>query len=75
VREFKVGGSHGVAGDYYAGKIYNGFVRYVASRQRSAARAHWGTRYDDALDAARDRLKELGGDEGYANYFAFAFRG
>ena len=75
VREFKVGGSHGVSGDYYAGKIYNGFVRYVASRQRSAARAHWGGRYDDALDAARNRLKELGGDEGYANYFAFAFRG
>ena len=75
VREFKIGGSNGVSGDYYAGKIYNGFVRYVASRQRSAARAHWGGRYDDALDAARNRLKELGGDEGYANYFAFAFRG
>jgi hypothetical protein len=75
VREFKVGGSHGVSGDYYAGRIYNGFVRYVASRQRTAARAHWGGRYDDALDAARNRLKELGGDEGYANYFAFAFRG
>ena len=47
----------------------------MPSRQRSAARANWGGRYDDALDAARDRLKELGGDEGYANYFAFAFRG
>ena len=75
VREFKIGGSHGVAGDYRAGKIHNDFLRYVASRQRSAARAHWGGRYDDALDAARNRLKELGGDEGYANYFAFAFRG
>ena len=27
VREFKIGGSHGVSGDYYAGKIYNDFVR------------------------------------------------
>ncbi len=75
VREFKIGGRHGVAGDYYAGKIYNGFVKYVATRQRAAARAHWGVRYESALDAARDRLKELGGNEGYANYFPFAFRG
>jgi hypothetical protein len=75
VREFKIGGGHGVAGDYYAGKIHNDFVRYVASRQRAAARAHWGSRYDAALDAARNQLKALGGDEGYANYFAFAFKG
>jgi hypothetical protein len=75
VREFKVGGRHGVAGDYYAGKVYNDFVRHVSNRQRAAARAHWGSRYDAALTAARDRLKLLGGDEGYANYFAFAFKG
>jgi hypothetical protein len=75
VREFKVGGSHGVQGDYYAGKIYNDFVRHVSTRQRAAARAHWGSRYDSALDAARNQLKALGGDEGYANYFAFAFKG
>jgi hypothetical protein len=75
VREFKIGGSHGVAGDYYAGKIYNDFVRYVARRQAKAARAHWGARYDAALDAARTQLKALGGDEGYAAYFAFAFKG
>lgn len=75
VREFKIGGSHGVSGDYYAGKIYNDFVRYVANRQRAAARAHWGSRYDNALEAARTQLKALGGDEGYANYFVFAFRG
>ena len=75
VREFKVGGSHGVSGDYYAGKIYGGFVRYVSTRQRAAARAHWGSRADNALAAARDPLKALGGDEGYANYFAFAFKG
>jgi hypothetical protein len=75
VREFKIGGEHGVAGDYHAGRIHNVFVGYVASRQRSAARAHWGSRYDVALEAARDQLKALGGDEGYANYFAFAFKG
>lgn len=75
VREFRIGGEHGVAGDYYAGRIYNDFVRYVPSRQRAAARTHWGSRYDNALEAARNQLKALGGDEGYANYFAFAFRG
>jgi hypothetical protein len=75
VREFKIGGSHGVAGDYYAGRIYNIFVGYVASRQRAVARAHWGSRYDNALEAAAARLKALGGNEGYANYFPFAFRG
>ena len=75
VREFKIGGSHGVSGDYYAGKIYGGFVRYVSNRQRAAARAHWGSREDSALGAARDQLKALGGDQGYANYFAFAFKG
>ena len=57
VREFKIGGEHGVSGDYYAGKIYNGFVRYVSNRQRAAARAHWGSRYDNALDAASAQLK------------------
>jgi hypothetical protein len=75
VREFKIGGSYGVSGDYYAGKIHNDFVRYVARRQANAARAHWGSRYDSALDAARQQLRALGGDEGYANYFAFAFKG
>jgi hypothetical protein len=74
VREFKIGGSHGVSGDYYAGKIYNDFLRYVSRRQAKAARAHWGSRYDSALDAARNQLEALGG-EGYANYFAFAFKG
>ena len=75
VREFKIGGEHGVSGDYYAGKIYNTFVRYVSTRQRAAARSHWGSRYDTALDAASAQLKALGGNEGLANYFRFAFRG
>jgi hypothetical protein len=75
VREFKIGGEHGVSGDYYAGKIYNDFARYVSNRQRAAARSHWGSRYDSALDAASAQLKALGGNEGLANYFRFAFRG
>jgi hypothetical protein len=75
VREFKIGGRHGVAGDYHAGRIHNVFVRYAPDRQRTAARAHWGSHYDIALEAARNQLKALGGDEGRANYFAFAFRG
>jgi hypothetical protein len=75
VREFKIGGEHGVSGDYYAGKIYNDFVRYVSNRQRAAARSLWGARYDNALDAASAQLKALGGNEGLANYFRFAFRG
>ncbi len=75
VREFKIGGKHGVSGDYYAGKIYNDFVRYVSNRQRAAARSHWGSRYDNALEAASAQLKVLGGNEGLANYFRFAFRG
>ncbi len=75
VREFKVGGEHGVSGDYYAGKIYNDLFRYVSNRQRAAARSHWGSRYENALDAASAQMKLLGGNEGIANYFRFAFRG
>ena len=75
VREFKIGGSHGVSGDYYAGKIYNDFVRYVSRREAAAARAHWGAHWQSALDAAKNQLVALGGDQGYANYFAFAFKG
>jgi hypothetical protein len=75
VREFKIGGSNGVAGDYYAGKIYNGFVRYVSSRQAAAVRAHWGSRYQAAPDTISGRLATLGGNAGYAHYFAFAFKG
>lgn len=75
VREFEIGGSHGVSGDYYAGKIYNDFVRYTSNRQRAAARAHWGSRYEAALKAASEQLKLLGANEGLANYFAFAFKG
>ena len=65
VREFKIGGEHGVSGDYYAGKIYNDFVRYVSNRQRAAARSHWGSRYDNALEAASAQLKAAGRQRGH----------
>ena len=46
-------------------------VRFVDAKKRKAARAHWGSRYSSALEAARRQLVALGGDEGYATYFAF----
>ena len=47
----------------------------VSRRQAKAVRAHWGSRYQSALDAAASRLAALGGNEGYSHYFAFAFKG
>jgi hypothetical protein len=75
VKEFKIGGRHGVEGDYYAGRIHNVFAGYVAAQERAAARKHWSSRYENDLQAARDHLKALGGIAGYADFFAFAFKG
>jgi hypothetical protein len=60
-----------VEADYKSGDIYNRMVRFVEQTKRTAARRHWGSRYDAALRTARDRLIELGGNEGYATFFAF----
>ncbi|HEV3378950.1 MAG TPA: hypothetical protein VG126_16885, partial [Thermoleophilaceae bacterium] len=60
-----------VRADYLAGDIYNEMVRFVADSRRKAARRHWGSRYDAALQRARSQLVTLGGDEGYATFFAF----
>jgi hypothetical protein len=60
-----------VEADYLAGDIYNRMVRFVDASKSKAARRHWGSRYDAALRAARDRLVALGGNEGYATFFAF----
>jgi hypothetical protein len=60
-----------VRADYLAGDIYNKMVRFVADSRRKAAARHWGSRYDAALRAARDRLVALGGNEGWATFFAF----
>jgi hypothetical protein len=57
--------------DYLAGDIYNRMTRFVDSAKRKAARAHWGSRDSSALEAARGQLVALGGDEGYAAFFAF----
>jgi hypothetical protein len=60
-----------VEADYKSGDIYNRMVRFVEQTKRAAPRRHWGSRYDAALRAARDRLVELGGNEGYATFFSF----
>jgi hypothetical protein len=60
-----------VEADYLAGDVYNRMVRFVGDARRKAARRHWGSRYDRALDAARDQLVALGGNAGYATFFAF----
>src|SRR5215212_1650395 len=60
-----------VEADYKSGDIYNRMVRFVENTKRAAARRHWGAAYDAALRAARERLIELGGNEGHATFFAF----
>jgi hypothetical protein len=60
-----------VRADYLAGDIYNKMVRFVSDSRRKAAARHWGSRRDGALRAARAQLVALGGDAGYATFFAF----
>jgi hypothetical protein len=67
VRQFK----ETVPADYLAGHIYNRMVRFAATRRRRAAARHWGASYDAALRNARTQLVALGGDYGYATFFAF----
>jgi hypothetical protein len=59
-------------GDARAGDVFTKLSTYVAGREAAAARKNWGSRYERALQAARQRLKDLGGNAGYADYFAFA---
>jgi hypothetical protein len=67
VRQFE----ENVRADYLAGDIYNKMVRFVSDSRRRAAARHWGSRRDNALRAARTQLIALGGNEGYATFFAF----
>jgi hypothetical protein len=60
-----------VRADYLAGDIYNKMVRFVSDSRRRAASRHWGSRQEGALRAARTQLVSLGGDAGYATFFAF----
>ena len=67
VRQFE----ENVRADYLAGDIYNKMVRFVADGRRKAATRHWPSRHDAALKAARTQLVALGGNDGYATFFAF----
>jgi hypothetical protein len=59
-------------GDARAGDVFSKLSGYVTGREAAAVRKNWGSRYERALQAARERLKALGGNGGYADYFAFA---
>ena len=59
-------------GDARAGDVYTKLTFYVTRRTAAATRKDWGSRYERALQAARQRLNDLGGNGGYADYFAFA---
>src|SRR3954468_9849816 len=59
-------------GDARAGDVFTKLSTYVPAREAAAARKNWGSRYERALQAARQHLKDLGGNAGYADYFAFA---
>jgi hypothetical protein len=72
VREFKIGGRHGVAGDYRAGRIHNRLIGYVSTRQQRANARYGGSTFMARLDAARNQIVALGGDYGYASYFTAA---
>ena len=67
VRQFK----ETVPADYLAGDIYQSMVRFVAGRRRGAAARYWGAGRQAALLSARTHLIALGGDPGYATFFAF----
>jgi hypothetical protein len=60
-------------GDARAGDVFTKLTKYVAGRESRATRKHWGTKYQRALGAAKQRLIDLGGNGGYAAYFSFAF--
>jgi hypothetical protein len=65
--------SSDATGDSLAGDVFVRLSTYVRERELRATRRLWGSRYERALLAARDRLQALGGNGGYANYFAFAY--
>jgi hypothetical protein len=59
-------------GDARAGDVYTKLTAYVTGHEAAATRKDWGSRYERALQAARQRLKDMGANVGYADYFAFA---
>jgi hypothetical protein len=66
------GFSTDAGGDSRAGDLYGRLSDYVPGRERVAHRKYWTSKDDSALQAARNELKALGGNGGYADYFAFA---
>jgi phosphoglycolate phosphatase-like HAD superfamily hydrolase len=69
IRQFKPG----VTADYLAGNLYQRMARYVPEKRKAAVRKHWPAAQEQALDVARARLAELGGDVGRATYFRYAY--
>ena len=69
VREFP----HGVPADFLAGEIYQRMSKFAQKRRNAAIRRHWTGARVRAIDAARARLAELGGDTGRATYFRYAY--
>jgi hypothetical protein len=59
-------------GDIKAGAVNQRLATFVRDSERAALRKWWGSKHDRALQTARQRLKDLGGNGGYADYFAFA---
>jgi hypothetical protein len=60
-------------GDALAGDVFTKLTSYVRNNEASAVRKYYGSREVRALNAAKQQLIALGGNGGYANYFAFAF--
>ncbi|HEY6779323.1 MAG TPA: hypothetical protein VI111_00110 [Thermoleophilaceae bacterium] len=69
IRQFKPG----VTADYLAGNIFQKLSHYVIKQRKTAVAKHWPAAQERALDAARARLAELGGDVGRATYFRYAY--
>ncbi len=69
IRQFKPG----VTADYLAGNLFQRMSRFVTNKRKAAVNKHWPSSKEQALDAARARLAELGGDVGRATYFRYAY--
>jgi hypothetical protein len=69
VREFE----HGVPADFKAGAIYQRMSKFAQKKRNAAIRKFWPSARLRAADAARARLTELGGDQGRATYFRYAY--
>jgi hypothetical protein len=69
IRQFKPG----VTADYLAGNLFLRMDRFVTNKRKETVRKYWPAAQEQALDAARTRLGELGGDVGRATYFRYSY--